>query len=323
MTVVVLGIDALDPALVDVDRHPHLTLTAHASIETIASSSGDPSTHELWPTIVTGLPPEEHGLVLDDGVAWENPLLRAGSAIADVVLPDVLQTRLGAWLLNNTDEDAFRVPASYYAEHGLSTLLDGDGRLAIGVPNYVVDPESEDREHQLRRRMGDLFERTPGTEGGHVSSDPAAFYEQCMEMAMIRIARVRRGLRGRRYELVFGYTSGLDLVGHVAHDDPELQRRAYDELNEFVGELVGDLEDGDELVIVSDHGLQDGLHTDVAIIAATDPETVSTVESVLTVRQAIESLLERGDHVTEERPDATGGVESDAVRQQLEDLGYV
>ena len=323
MTVVVFGIDALDPGLVDPGEHPNLTLDAHRAIETIQSVAGEPSTHELWPTIITGLPPAEHGLELDDGVAWENPILRTGSTVADSVLPDAVQTRLGAWLLNNTDEDAFRMPASYYEERGLSTLLDGASRQAIGVPNYVVDGDSEDREHQLRREMGDLFERDPEAKGGHESADPAQFYEQCMEMSMIRTARVRRGLRSREYELVFGYTSGLDLVGHVSHDRLELQRRAYDELDDIVGELRGDLEAGDELVLVSDHGLQDGLHTDEAMIAATDPGVVDAVESVLDVRAAIESLLDEGGHEPEQRDDRAGGLESEAVREQLEDLGYV
>jgi hypothetical protein len=323
MTVVVFGIDALDPGLVDPGEHPNLTLDAHRAIETIQSVAGEPSTHELWPTIITGLPPAEHGLELDDGVAWENPILRTGSTVADSVLPDSVQTRVGAWLLNNTEEDAFRMPASYYEERGLSTLLDGPTREAIGVPNYVVDGDSEDREHQLRKEMGELFERDPEATGGHESADPAAFYEQCMEMSMIRTARVRRALRSRAHELVFGYTSGLDLIGHVSHDRPELQQQAYDELDEFVGELRGDLRAGDELVLVSDHGLQDGLHTDEAMLAATDPDVVDAVESVLDVRAAVEGLLDGGEHTPDGRDSDRGGVESEAVREQLEDLGYV
>ena len=241
MTVVVLGIDALDPDLVAPGRHSNLTLERHQPIETIVSSAGEPSTHELWPTIITGLAPPDHGLELDDGVAWENPLLRVASSAGDYVLPDSLQTALGAWLLNNTAEDAFRVPATYYEENDLPTVFDGIASKAIGVPNYVVDPNSEDREHQLRRDMGKLFERDPDAKGGHSSADVEEFYEQCLEMAMVRIARVRRALRGRRYELVFGYTSGLDLIGHVSHDRPKVRNRAYDELNQLVAELAGDL----------------------------------------------------------------------------------
>ncbi|WP_123620081.1 alkaline phosphatase family protein [Halorubrum sp. CSM-61] len=323
MTLVVLGIDALDPDLVDSDKHPHLTLDAHRSIETIVSSSGEPSTHELWPTIITGLSPTDHGLVLDDGVTWENPIVAALSSVADYVLPSGLQTRLGNWLLTNTGADAFRTPATYYADNDLETVFRGRESAAIGIPNYVVDPDTEDREHQLRRHMGDLFKRDSDAKGGHTSADPVAFYEQCLEMMMIRIARVRRALRSREHELVFGYTSGLDLIGHVTHSRPALQDRAYEEVNEFVGELRGDLDKEDELVLVSDHGLQDGLHTEEAMIAATDPSVVNSVESVLDVRAAIEELLETGEHTPKPRNDRQDGLGSEAVREQLDDLGYM
>jgi hypothetical protein len=324
MVLVVLGIDALDPDMVDPTAHPHLTLTSHHAIDTIDSIEGEPSTHELWPTIITGFKPETHGLVLDDGVAWENPLLQFGSSVGDYLLPSGLQTKLGAWLLNNTDEDAFRAPATYYQENGLSTVFDGRDTETIGIPNYVVDPDSEDREHALRRNMGELFERDHDAKGGHTSSDPSLFYEQCLEMAMVRVARTRRALRGRRKELVFAYTSGLDLIGHVAYDVPELQHRAYDELNEFVGELRADLDNDDELLLVSDHGLQDGVHTHEAVISSTNPEIIADVDSVLDIRDAIESELNRIDHVPNvETVDRTGSAQGDEVREQLENLGYM
>ncbi|MFB6139895.1 MAG: alkaline phosphatase family protein [Halosimplex sp.] len=325
MTVVVLGIDALDPDLVDPDEYSHLTLDAHATIGTIVSATGEPSTHELWPTILTGLRPEEHGLVLeDDGVAWGNPLLSLGSRMADYALPDSLQTAVGAWLLTNTDTDAFRTPATYYEERGLSTVLDGRAAKPIGIPNYVVDPDEEDREHALRKSMGDLFERDRSATGGHRSSDPAEFYERCLEMGMVRLARTRRALRSRNYELVFGYTSALDLIGHVAYQSAGMQAAGYAELNEFVGELRGDLDEGDELVLVSDHGLQDGVHTDEAMIAATDPGIVDRVDGVLDVRGAVEAELDGTDHRPSGRTFEAGGEgDAAAVRDQLEDLGYM
>ena len=325
MVLVVLGIDALDPDLVDADTHSNLVLEAHSAIETLESSAGEPSTHELWPTIITGLRPEEHGLTLDDdGVAWGNPLLDAGSRLADWVLPDSVQTKIGAWLLTNASVDAFRTPATYYADNGISTVFDDYESTAIGVPNYVVDPDSEDREHSLRRSLGDLFERDPESRGGHTTSDVETFYEQCMEMAMVRVARTRRGLRGARRELVFGYTSGLDLIGHVTYDAPELQMAAYEEIDEFVGELRDDLSGDDELILVSDHGLQDGVHTDEAMIAATDPELLDGVDSVLDVRAAIESELDRTQHTTNRSRTAfDSGAGGEDVKSQLEDLGYM
>lgn len=324
MTVVVLGVDALDPDLVDPEVHQNLTLAANRSIETIDSVAGNPSTHELWPTIITGLHPEDHGLTLeDDGVAWGNPLLEFGSAAADTVLPDVLQNRIGAWLLTNTDADAFRTPATYYDNHGVDTVFDNRDAMAIGIPNYVVDPDTEDREHNLRQSLGDLFERDQSATGGHTSSDPHKFYEQCLEMVMIRIARARRGLRGGQQELVFAYTSGLDLVGHVTYDLPRLQRSAYDETDEFVAELRADLDENDELLVVSDHGLQNGVHTHEAMVAGTDEGMIEAIDSVLDVRTVIEAELRSEDHQHDRKEESFSETGAGEVKDQLEDLGYI
>lgn len=324
MTVIVLGIDALDPELVDSTSHPNLALDAYRGIETIASESGTPSTHELWPTIITGLPPSEHGLTLaDDGVAWGSPVLNVGSKLADYLFPEVVQTKIGAWLLTNTDADAFQTPATYYNDHDIDTLFDETESVAIGIPNYVVDPNSEDREQLLRQSLGELFKRDSDATGGHLSADPHELYERCLEMSMIRIARVRRELRGRQCGLVFGYTSGLDLIGHVSYNFPELQREAYDELNDFVGELRGDLNDTDELILVSDHGLQGGLHTNEAIISTTDSDILKNVESVLDIRGAVEKLLATNEHQPKQPASQGRGFKSKVVREQLEDLGYI
>jgi hypothetical protein len=87
--------------------------------------------------------------------------------------------------------------------------------------------------------------------------------------------------------------------------------------------LYDDLSDEDELVLVSDHGLQDGLHTDKAMIAATDPAFADHVSSVLDVREAVEDELRTNDHTPTPRTERTDAGDSEEVRQQLEDLGYM
>lgn len=325
MTLVVMGIDALDAELVSESVHPNLSLDTYSRISTIESVTGEPSTHELWPTLITGLPPEEHGLTLDSGVGWESPLLRFGGSIADLFVPDGLQSKLGAWILNNTETDVFRTPAGYYADNGLETVFDGSDAETIGIPNYVTDLDATDREHELRRHLGALFERDSSQPGGHSSADPDAFYEQAMEMVMVRLARTRRAYRSNRFELVFGYTSGVDLIGHIAYNDPRLQDRAYEETNEFVGELLSDLGADDTLVIVSDHGLQDGIHTHQAMIASTEPRIVEAVDSVVDLRAALEAELADGDHEptpAESRRESSIDDESQ-VQEHLKDLGYM
>lgn len=325
MTLVVVGIDALDADLVSEETHPNLTLENHREISTLRSSNGELSTHELWPTIITGLSPKQHGLTLNSGLNWESSIIQYGAEIAKYTLPGSVRSRIGAWILNNANVDVFQTPVSYYDQRGLSTLFDGAVSKAIGIPNYVTDSEGRDREHELRRGMGDLFERDADRPGGHASSDPVMFYERCMEMVMIRLARIRRALRSRRYELVFGYTSGLDLIGHVVYNDPELQGQAYAEIDEFVGELRSDLDENDNLVLISDHGLREGMHTEAAMIASLESGIVEEVSSVLEVREALERELEDTDHRPQKKgpTSASSGADEAAVREHLQNLGYI
>jgi hypothetical protein len=138
------------------------------------------------------------------------------------------------------------------------------------------------------------------------------------------MARARRGLRGGRHELVFAYTSGLDLIGHVSYDRPNLQQQAYGEVDEFVGELRADLGAKDELVLVSDHGLQDGVHTDEAMVAATTSPEVDDIDSVLDVRSALERELATGDHGVEQKSQNQGGMDdAEKIQTHLRDLGYM
>jgi len=328
MTVVVLGIDALDPDIVDPKSHQNLVLNGHREIEpVISTATNEPSTHESWPTIITGLSPEEHGLQLKNGIKWNNPILSFGSTISNYVLSDDLKSVIGAWLLDVTNENAFRIESTYYEKNELPTIFDGVESKAIGVPNYVTNPDVEDREHELRKNLGNLFKHDPASnkKHKHSSSDPAQFYELCMEMSMIRIARTRRALRSKEYELIFGYTSGLDLVGHVSYQLSGLQKQGYKEVNEFVGELWNDLGENDELFIISDHGLQEGIHTNTAFLSGTKKEVVQEVSSVVEFKNAIEDELEldhlpEKDEFTTERDDSE---ERKKVKEHLEDLGYM
>lgn len=325
MTVVVLGLDALDPDITDPEDHPNLVLDHYKKIDTIVSGVGEPSTHELWPTIITGLTPDEHKIKLDEGgVAWSNKWLNVGSKIANHTIPEGLQSRIGAWIFNNTNQSNFRLPANYYRKNDLSTLFDNVTSKTIGIPNYVVDPGDEDREHSLRKQLGNFMDFDPTAEHTHTTTDRTEFYELCIEMMMVRIARIRSALRSGRYELVFGYTSGLDLVGHIAYDIPDMQLDAYDESDDFVGELESDIGEGDELLIVSDHGLQDGVHTREAMVSGTDEEMVESIDSVLDVRAAVEEELRRGNHEPQKKDyEGTDIGEGEKVREQLEDLGYM
>jgi hypothetical protein len=103
-----------------------------------------------------------------------------------------------------------------------------------------------------------------------------------------------------------------------------MQDAMYAAMDEVVGELRSDLSADDELLLVSDHGLQEGVHSEPAMIAATDARLVKEIESVTEVPKAVGRELEGVDHRPEGRVfGAEAGGDGEAVRRQLEDLGYM
>jgi hypothetical protein len=78
----------------------------------------------------------------------------------------------------------------------------------------------------------------------------------------------------------------------------------------------------DELVLVSGHGLQDGLHTDEAMIASTDPLITEAFLSVLDVRLAVENKLDNQNHTSQPRQSISDIGDSAKVKKQLDDIDY-
>ena len=66
----VLGLDAADYRLAKRWDCENLLLDNHCGIRTFSYSLDVPATLEVWPTIATGVTPEEHGVVLDR-MGWD------------------------------------------------------------------------------------------------------------------------------------------------------------------------------------------------------------------------------------------------------------
>lgn len=333
-TTVVLGWDGLDYDVAEafglVDAFgPHAR-----RIETFANPVvGKPHTRELWPSIVTGLPPDEHGVhaVSEGSPGWENPLVETASRLAQGVVPERVRTEIGR-VLRDRGASFEHVGADYYRQEGIRTVFDGRAARAITVPNYRVDADA--RAEYLLDRAAQLDEFLAVREG---TNEPRvalpALDERLVAETAKKVGAVRAALR-REYDLVFVWLAYLDTVGHlapvVADEEPGWQERAYRLAAAMTDEVRGDLADGDTLVCVSDHGLQDGEHTHDAFVGASETAAIESVESVLDVADAIDRVTpaggEGGDPGVRDpyRYEArTAARDADEVRDRLEDLGYL
>jgi hypothetical protein len=331
-TTVVLGWDALDYDLVEAFDLGEAFGPHYREIETFDNPTlGEPHTKELWPSMITGVTPDVHGLhaVSEGGPSWENPVIAAASRLARGVVPEEVRTRIGR-VLRNRGAGFSQATAEHYAERGVSTVFDGRTARPIALPNYHVDDGTAylvDRGSQLEAFLSiNEDTNTPKTTLPRLE-------ERLLAETEGKLGAVHAAIQ-REYDIVFVWLSVIDTVGHlapvVADRNGGWQERIYRVAAAYTEGVKDRLRPEDTLVCVSDHGLQGGDHTHSAFIGASEPGVIDDVESVTDVRTALESVTpsrgSRPDPPVREafqydrRDDRRDASE---VRGQLEDLGYL
>jgi hypothetical protein len=337
MTTVVLGWDGLDADLVEAFDLSSAFGEHERRLSTFDNDAlGTPHTYEVWPSIITGRPPEQHGIYAateGEGVAWDDPLLQRTASLARHVVPKSLRTRTGELLRERGAELDFKTPA-YYRERGIDTVFDRRTVRAITVPNYATDRDQSlgldvDRGAELSE-----FLSVGGDEGetNHELNVPLPELEERLVEEVAKKTGVVRACLQREYDLVFVWFGYLDTVGHLAPsvDAHGWQERAYRRAARLTDDIRSAMQADDTLVCVSDHGLRDGHHTHDAFLGASNERATDGVRSVLGVRDGIErvtSMTVTGDSLPL-RPEYRHGAaratrETVDVRDQLENLGYL
>jgi len=330
-TTVVLGWDGLDATLLQEFGLTDAFGEYVAPIKTYRNEHiGEPHTREIWPTMITGVGPDEHGIWAaeeESVVKWSNPAIRQAARVADVTVPDSVTARVGRWLRSRGAE-VEKYDAAYYDAADLWTVFDDRRALPIAVPNYRT---------RLDDRHGYMFDRgaelSAFLDRGPDGWLPAGRSQQAtVEQEMAAEAGAKRGLvetaLSREYDLVWAWFGIVDTAGHVepAARDP-IQRRAYEQAVAWTDAIRRQLALEDRLVVLSDHGLRDGHHTMDAVVASDDAAIVDQIGSVFDVADMLDDVTPTRSPAdppplrTGASPDqstAAGG-----VREHLEHLGYV
>lgn len=295
MTLVVLGLDAADYRLAKRWGCDELLLDRHSAFETESHSLGVPATLEVWPSIATGLRPDEHGVVLDPENRPTRPFLHRLATRAIRQFPDMLEKKLldlkrsqfGA-VKPTTDE-------SHVFETGVVTNWPG----ITPCHDWVTE--------------GEWFSAVTA---GDMSEDE--FDRNYLAHVGQQIGWAA-GAAAAEYPVAGVHVHYLDHMGHLFAKRPDRLREAYEVADSFVGWLR---EQVDDVLVLSDHGMQTtatdddspGVHSWHAMTATSLDD--APPESVLDVRNWVEKRID-------EPPDDEnfGGV--DAPTGHLRDLGYV
>lgn len=306
MTLIVLGLDALDAGLVDYWDIDSLKLDQHREIETFSYGHETPYTLEVWPTIATGLHPEQHGITAKDSSDWENPILDFLSQYADR-LPGRLQSRLGSYLDSATTSDFALATTSE------ETFFDGPKRTVQNWPGVTEG-----------RELVDVWDMT---DAGY---SKGAFEREVLGKAAEQFGWAEEMLR---HDVVLAgvHIHALDVFGHayanerddLTHSTGRIQdlERTYRYVANKVDRIFDALSEEDDLLILSDHGMTNGLldesdgslggHSFRAFASTTNEDPLP--ETVFDLFDWIESHVDEAD-------------EEEAMempKERLRKLGYI
>lgn len=299
MTLVVLALDALDPVHVEQSGAEEFRLSTWGECETFAHMYDKPHTSEVWPTVATGVHPSEHGVTGDSTSEWDNPLVDFASRFTGrlsgkhrAILGEVAQRVTGAdWELREVQSPTF---------------FDGPGRVVHNWPGVHRGSELQ--------RAWDVFRRA-----NQADMSKQEFDRRIRGIAAEQFGWVREMLN-HDLNLVGAHVHVIDATGHVYRNDRERYYDAYRWTAERLGEVRSAMAPRDDLLIVSDHGIETswvagdenpGSHSWRAFSATT---LDTRPESVFDVKDWVEAHV--GDKTVDED-------DLDVPEEQLRDLGYI
>jgi hypothetical protein len=320
MTTVVLGWDGLDCDLLQryglTDRFGPVT----KRIDTLSNDDlGKPHTWELWPSMITGKPPRDHGIHAHEFVegGFSSRWLSLAARLSAWTVPDALRWRVGRLVRDAGATFDFH-DLEYYRQRGLATVFDDYESCPIAIPNArSAFDEAVGMQADRGAYLADYLE-SAGDGGQRRATVPMATLrarvrgDMAAKVAMVEAAHPT-------HDLVFVWLAYVDTIGHVAPTARDgLMREVYETAATYTERVRNGLGADDSLLCVSDHGLQDGEHTEHACLGG-PAGAVDSAEHVLDLPVAI-------DAVTTASTDTAGESKAEnvaEVEQRLDDLGYL
>ncbi|MCQ4334616.1 hypothetical protein KM295_14245 [Natronomonas sp. F2-12] len=280
----------------------------------------DPHTRELWPSMITGVAPAEHGIhaATENGVAWNSSILRAGSRLATNTIPDDLQAWLGKRLREQGVGLDAKTPA-YYHDNDISTVFDGGGR-AISIPNYETERDRARGLDGNRDALWATIEPDKSLDNGMAPGvDRETLYHELGRELGQRVGETTAAITAGE-PLVWCWFGLLDTVGHLQPALGDQFVREWYEVAAGITETVRSVVPADATVLaISDHGIQEGTHEHYATVASDDPAPVEAIEHVFEVADWIRQARVESAAMPEPEVSADGVRD---VQAELQALGY-
>ena len=239
---VILGFDALDFEYVVkfIDDLPNLASLLERGTSAPLESTHPPWTGSAWPSLYTGRDPSHHG-VYDFFTYDGHPDTATLVSRKDVHAP-ALWNYLSAAGLRSV---VMNVPVTHPADEVEGVLV--PGYLAPeDTPGYPADIRDE-----LTEVLGEEYTIYSRRETGRADEAKLAGY---VDLIDLRKRSASYLLSSREWDFAFLEVQKTDAVFHN-FDDEAAFRRIYRAADEFVGAVLEAVDDTDNVLVVSDHGI--------------------------------------------------------------------
>jgi hypothetical protein len=304
MTLLILGLDSLDADRV---RHryefPELRLAESAKVDLEGLEGVEVHTQVIWPILLDGAHPHAN--------TTESSRIETMSRMArSIGIPENVRRRVGTILddLNVSD----RVGREVKFEE--TFLARRDRSIPISVPG-LGEMEIADL---VRRELGKRLEGD--------ARPPSLFWELCKAEHEIKRAATKTALD--HADVVMTHFYALDAVQHLAQNNDETRVEAwYQQYAELVSEML-DLVDDGTVILLSDHGMEDGLHGPegkgtYGYAASTASLGLADGMAITDLHDALVDAIEQVDSSIEREPRDHEHDDMAERRQHLRDLGYM
>jgi hypothetical protein len=294
-SIAILGIDAADYSLAKKWGCDNILLENNSEIDTFSYSHDFPATMEVWPSIATGLSPQEHGITIDPASNRESIVMKLAIK-ANQLMPSSISSSVVAAKENIFGSSSPVTTSDHIFSDG-GAVLNWPGVTECIDYNNAAVWFKKFKENRLSE--GEFYNKVIGNAGRGMGW-----------LASQSISNVP----------IFGvHIHMLDYMGHIYAKRPALLKKAYLDIDMLISRLLDRV---DELLIISDHGMQTtelddphpGVHSTRALISSTMSDELPG--SVLEVRDWLEGR----------KPDILSShsfSEIDAPESHLRDLGYL
>lgn len=291
--IVVVAFDALEYSIVDKGDFPNLKQQEYGKVKTLGIEAL--KTPVIWASFITGKLPKEHKV--DGFFKGEKIIIPLADLGCKVGLDKVIGIHRALHLMGFLR----KYNKHHLSRTGIKTIFDFDKTKAISIPGYNEDIVNDELRDLLR---GALKGRC------HEKELEARAWENFFE----RKEEVLRTLN-EDWDLFMVHFFITDVLQHYFFFDKARINDLYREMDKTMREISQKIHNNCWQLIVSDHGMKRGIHTDYGFYSSNKPLGLKEPKITDFYQMFQRRLPGRADIMSEE--------ERRRILNHLRKLGYI